>query len=75
MCKLTKKLRIHGYPRRLLDFQNSDGRILQVERKITGVVTPLELCLGTSEIEFSASWPYIMSPLLTLLLLSFNEAT
>ena len=46
MCKLTKNLRIHGYPGRLLDFQNSEGRILQGEGKITGVEPPLELCLG-----------------------------
>ena len=29
MCKLTKNLPIHGYPGRLLDFQNSEARILQ----------------------------------------------
>ena len=42
MCKLTKKLPIHGYPGRLLDIQNSEGRILQGEKeKIPGVETPI----------------------------------
>ena len=80
MCKLTKNLPIHGYPGRLLDFQNSEGRILQGGKgKIPGLRPPSELCFGTSEIECSASWSYIMSTFLTLLLscklVSFNEAT
>ena len=38
MCKPTKNLPIHGYPGRLLDFQNSEGRILQRGKgKIPGV--------------------------------------
>ena len=42
MCKLTKNLPIHGYPGRLLDFQNSEGRILQEGKgKIPGVETPV----------------------------------
>ena len=42
MCKLTKNLPIHGYPGRLLDFQNSEGRILQGgKRKVPGVETPV----------------------------------
>ena len=68
---MCKNLPIHGYPGRLLDFQNSEGRILQGEKKqIPGVGTPapLELCFGTSEIECSASWSYIMSTFLTLVL-------
>ena len=36
MCKLTKNLPIHGYPGRLLDFQNSEGRILQGKGKNSG---------------------------------------
>ena len=51
MCKLTKNLPIHGYPGRLLDFQNSEGRILQGGmEKFRGLRSPLELCFGTSEI-------------------------
>ena len=69
MCKLTENLPIHGYPGRLLDFQNSEWRILQGGReKFRGLRPPLELFLGTSEIECSASWSYIMSTFLTLLL-------
>ena len=42
MCKLTKNLPIHGYPGRLLDFQNSEGRILQGGKgEIPGVETPV----------------------------------
>ena len=42
MCKLTKNLPIHGYPWRLLDFQNSEGTILQAGKgKIAGVETPV----------------------------------
>ena len=42
MCKLTKNLPIHGYPGRLLDFQNSEGRILQGGKgTILGVETPV----------------------------------
>ena len=33
-----------------------------------GLKPPLELCFGTSEIKCSASWSYIMSTFLTLLL-------
>ena len=33
-----------------------------------GLRPPLELCFGTSEIDYSASWSYIMSTFLTLLL-------
>ena len=41
MCKLTKNLPIHGYPRRLLDFQNSERSILQGGKgKIPYVETP-----------------------------------
>ena len=68
---MCKNLPIHGYPGRLLDFQNSERRILQGRKKqISGVETPapLELCFETSEIECSASWSYIMSTFLTLLL-------
>ena len=72
MCKRTKNLPIHGYPGMLLDFQNSEGRILQGAKggreKFRGLRPPLELCFGTSEIECSASWSYIMSTFLTLLL-------
>ena len=51
MCKLMKNFPIHGYPGRLLDFQNSEGRILQGGRgKFRGLRPPLELCFGTSEI-------------------------
>ena len=47
MCKLTKNLPIHGYPGRLLDFQNSESRILQGEGKHSGGKRPpLELCFG-----------------------------
>ena len=42
MCKLTKNLPIHGYPVRLLDFQNSEERILQGgKEKVPGVETPV----------------------------------
>ena len=45
MCKRTKNLPIHGYPGMLLDFQNSEGRILQGAKggkgKIPGVETPV----------------------------------
>ena len=59
MCKLTKNLPIHGYPGRLLDFQNSEGRILQGGReKFRGLRPSLELCFGASEIECFASWSY-----------------
>ena len=65
MCKLTKNLPIYGYPVRLLDFQNSEGRILQGGKgKFRGLKPPLELCFGTSEMEWSASWSYIMSTFL-----------
>ena len=33
MCKLTKNLPIHGYPGRLLDFQNSEGGSYKGEGK------------------------------------------
>ena len=40
MCKLT--IDIHGYPGRLLDIQNSEGRILQGgKEKIPGVEYPV----------------------------------
>ena len=62
MCKLTK-----NFPS--MDFQNLEGRILQGGReKFRGLRPPLELCLWTSEIECSASWSYIISTFLTLLL-------
>ena len=58
MCKLTKNLPIQGG---LLDFQNSGWRICQGEGKNSGGLRPLlELCFGTSEIECSASWSYII---------------
>ena len=42
MCKLTKNLPIHGYPGRLLDFQNSESRILQGGREtFRGEETPV----------------------------------
>ena len=42
MCKLMKNFPIHGYPGRLLDFQNSEGRILQGGKgKIPGFETPV----------------------------------
>ena len=42
MYKLTKNLPIHGYPGRLLDFQNSEGRNLKGRKgKIPGVETPV----------------------------------
>ena len=40
--KNTKNLPIHGYPGRLLDFKNSEGRILQgAKGEIPGVETPV----------------------------------
>ena len=66
MCKLTKNLPIQGG---LSDFRNSGSRICQGEGKNSwGLRPPLELCFGTSEIEWSASWLYIMYTFLTLLL-------
>ena len=45
------------------------GRIWQgVGKNSGGVETPSELCFGASEIEYSASWSYIMYAFLTLLL-------
>ena len=75
MCKLTKNLPIHECPgpREVVGFYKG-GR-----ENFRGLRPPLELCFGTSEIECSASWSYIMSTFLTLLLscllVSFNEAT
>ena len=61
MCKLTKNLPIHGY-------SGEKGFYKGGREKFRGLRPPLELCFGTSEIECSASWSYIMSTFLTLLL-------
>ena len=77
MCKLTKNFPIQGG---CWIFRIQRGGFYKGGReKFRGLRPPLELCFGTSEIECSASWSYIMSTFLTLLLscllVSFNEAT
>ena len=66
MCKLTKKLPIQE----VVGFSEFRGEDLTrgVGKNFGGLRPPLELCFGTSEIDCSASWSYIMSTFLTLLL-------
>ena len=66
MCKLSKNLPIQGG---CWIFRIQRGGFDKRGReKSGGLRPPLELCFGTSEIECSASWSYIMSTFLTLLL-------
>ena len=66
MCKLTKKFPIQGG---CWIFRIQRGGFGKGEGKNSGGLRPLlELCFGISEIECSASWSYILSSFLTLLL-------
>ena len=66
MCKLTKNLPIQGG---CWIFRIQRGEFDKGGREnFGGLRPPLELCFGTYEIECSASWSYIISTFLTLLL-------
>ena len=66
MCKLTKNLPIQGG---CWIFRIKRGGFDKGEGKNSGGLRPpMELCFGTSEIECSVSWSYIMSTFLTLIL-------
>ena len=64
MCKLAKNLPIQGgcWIFRIRGEEFDKGEV-----KFRGVESPLELCVGTSDIECSASWSYILYTFLTLL--------
>ena len=66
MCKITKNLPIQGgywiFRIQRGGFDKGDGK------NSGGLRPPLELCFVTSEIKCYASWSYIMSTFLTLLL-------
>ena len=71
MCKLTKNLPIQGgcWIFRIQRGGFDKGKIPGEGKNSGGLTPPFKLCFGTSEIECSASWSYIMSTFLTLLLL------